>query len=115
MSAKLDGVQWNATATVRATNNNGIIGVAGTDASFQTLTFALAARLPGSYNIGLVNAANAELTSAASVWTAAGNIGGGVITITSLTATEIVGTFNFTLMKGGVAKNVTDGRFDIKF
>ncbi|HEX9109301.1 MAG TPA: DUF6252 family protein [Longimicrobiales bacterium] len=115
MSAKFDGVQWNATASVRATSTNGIIGVAGTDASFQTLAFALAARAPGSYNIGSASAANAELTSGGNVWSAAGNIGGGVITITSLTTTGVAGTFSFTMMKGGVPRNVTDGKFDIKF
>ncbi len=114
MSAKIDGVQWTANATVRASSQNGIIGVAGTDASFQTLTFALAASGPGTYNIGVVNAANAEFVSAANAWSAAGNIGGGTITITSLTATAVAGTFTFTLMKGGTAKSVTDGKFNIK-
>ncbi len=115
MSAKFDGVPWNANASVRASSTNGIIGVAGTDSNFQTLTFALAASVPGSYNIGLPSAANAELTSGANVWSAAGNIGGGTITITSLTASEVAGTFTLTLMKGGVSKSVTDGKFDIKF
>ena len=115
MSAKFDGVQWNATASVKATNTNGIIAIAGTDASFQSLAFALAAKLPGSYNIGLVNGANAEFVSGAKAWTAAGNIGGGVITITSLTTTAVAGSFTFTLMSGGVAKSVTNGQFNIKF
>lgn len=50
------------------------------------------------------------------MWTAAGNIGSGTITITSLSSTDVAGTFSFTLMRsgGGASKAVSNGAFDIK-
>ena len=117
MSAKFDGADWAATLSVRASNSGTIVGVAGTDLN-QTLAFALAATAPGTYNIGPLSPANAELTTTGGVvYTAAGNVGSGTITITSLTATAVAGTFTFNMVKsgGGATRSVTNGVFNIKF
>jgi len=116
MSAKFGGADWSATASVHASSTNGIIGVAGTDIN-QTLAFALSANAPGTYNIGQLSATNAELTTTGGVvWVAGGNLGSGTITITSLTATAVAGTFSFNLVKngGGATISVTSGVFNIK-
>ncbi len=116
MRATIDGTAWSATPSVTASNRGGVIGVGGTDAT-QTIAFALAANVPGTYVLGPLNPANCELTTTGGVvWTAAGNVGSGTITITSLTATDVAGTFSFTLVRagGGASKTVTNGAFDIK-
>ena len=117
MTAIIDGAAWNAALTVHASNTNGIIGVAGTDAA-QTIAFALAANGTGTFSIGPLNPENAELTTTGGiVFTAAGNVGSGSVTITSLTSTAVAGTFTFTMGKsgGGVNKSVTNGAFNIRF
>ncbi len=116
MTANIDGAAWNASLTVTASNNGTIIGAAGTDAA-QTLAFALAGTGPGTYTIGPLSPMNAELTTTGGVvYSAAGNIGGGSVTITSVTSTAVAGTFTFTLVKsgGGASKTVTNGAFNIK-
>jgi len=117
MTATIDGAAWNASLTVHASSTNGIVGVAGTDAT-QTIAFALAANGPGTYSIGPLSPENAELTTTGGiVFTAAGNVGGGSVTITSLTSTAVAGTFTFTMVKsgGGANRSVTNGAFNIKF
>ncbi len=116
MSATIDGKAWVANATVHASDTRGILAIAGTDATFQTLAFALPANGTGTYTFDRTVGANAELTSATGVWATGANVGAGTVTITSLTATAVAGTFSFTLVHSGLAnRTVTNGVFNIKF
>ena len=116
LSANINGTSWKANTLLRASHINGIVAISGNDVD-QTLAMALPADAPGTYGIGLLSAVNAELTTkAGDVWAASGNIGNGSVTITSLTATNVTGTFAFTLAKSGSPnKSITNGTFNMNF
>jgi hypothetical protein len=118
LTARIDGVLWNGIASAGAYVDAGILRVEGGSAT--RIGFALPAT-PGIYSIGGPSGANAELAitlpgqPVAQSWVAS-TPGGGSITLTSITTTDVTGTFAFTLTAvGGTGasgtKVVTDGRF----
>jgi hypothetical protein len=120
MGAKVDGATWNATLAVSAVNNNGIIAIAGNDGT-QTLGFGLAANGTGTYTIGPLSPTNGLLIqSGGAAWTANLSRGSGTVTVTSLTAAAVAGTFSFTLVASpgtpaNANKVISDGVFNIRF
>src|SRR6185295_14492342 len=101
LTFKVDGVSESATS-VTAGLANGILSIGGTDSSrATTLSFALTptAAGTGTYTLGALSAANAQVLigNPAAGWQAAVGIGSGTITITSLTSTAASGTFSFSL------------------
>ena len=120
MSASIDGRAWAAAVSVAAVRNaNNIIAVSGGDATPVVIAFALVDSGPRTYTISNRSATNAFVTMGGNAWSASLSQGSGSVTITSLTATEVKGTFAFT----GVAppganpgtRVVSNGQFDVKF
>lgn len=122
MTFRVDGTAHTA-SSITAGMANGILSIAGTDSSkITTLSFAITptAAGTGTYTLGPLNAANASIIvgNPAAGWQAGVGIGSGTVTITSLTASNAVGTFSFTLtaVPGTGAtgtKNVTEGVFNV--
>jgi hypothetical protein len=119
---KIDGAPVAPTG-VTATFANGILAVGGGDSSRNTvLGFAFAPTGPGVYALGPLSAANALLTmgNPAAGWNAAVGIGGGSITLTTLTSAGASGTFTFNLVAvpntGATGtKAITEGVFNVTF
>jgi hypothetical protein len=120
MRATIDGVVWNATINTAAiaTGNflvmtgvtdigtpNQILLTLSTPAQVATQTVA-GGQVVGSY-----------ITSPTVSWLAAGPMGSGTVTVTSLTATSAIGTFSFTMPPNPGAsgtKSITDGTFNAR-
>jgi len=122
MSARIDGSDWKASAALTAAYSGQILAVAGTDGSFLTLGFAVAASAPGTYTIGPAQPTNALLTNGttAASWVAVTTRGSGSITITSISATAATGTFTFNMIPDGNSgstgnRSVTSGTFSVKY
>jgi len=124
LTFKIDGSSVTATS-VTATNTNGILTIGGTDSSrATTLSFALTptAAGVGTYTLGPLSAANAQVLigSPAAGWQAAVGTGSGTITVNSLTSTSASGTFSFSLVavagSGATGtKSITEGAFNVTF
>lgn len=122
LTATIDGVPWTATGGTGGGFNNQILSVTGLD-SRQTLLFGLNMnRGLGTYVMtdtdpSAINALLA-LTPSGMAWQAFGSFGSGTVTITTLTSTNAVGTFSFTLrgVPGTGAtgtKSIVGGTFNV--
>jgi uncharacterized protein DUF6252 len=124
LTFKVDGVSESA-SSVTAGLANGILSIGGTDSSrATTLSFALTptAAGTGTYTLGPLSAANAQVLigNPAAGWQAAVGIGSGTITVTSLTSTAATGTFSFSLVAvpgsgASGTKSITEGAFNVTF
>jgi hypothetical protein len=137
LTAKINGTQFTSIATVALRNPatpvlpNGTVGVSGANKvtlPYTTLAFGVPA-VVGTYRLetssGPVpqNAAVSDIIagSQAQGWNAGAAFGGsGFITLSTLTATGASGEFSFTAVALGSTgatgqKNVTEGKFDVKF
>ena len=124
LTFKVDGQSESATS-VTAGFASGILSIGGTDSSrATTLSFALTptAAGTGTYTLGPLSAANAQVLigNPAASWQAAVGIGSGTITITSLTSAAASGTFSFSLVavagSGATGtKSITEGAFNVTF
>jgi hypothetical protein len=88
--------------------------------NYQIIGMATLAGGPGAYPLTLQNGANGLLTiGGTQLWTAnAVTGGGGMITLTTLTATGVSGTFSFEMAPQAPAtgtKSITNGVFNITF
>jgi hypothetical protein len=122
-SAKIDGANWASTAGVEAVgvpvSVPGIFALTGSQPGGQTIIITLYnIPGPGTYPLGTgvsVPGGNALISTTAGGWRTAQSGADGTITITTLTATRMEGTFNFTAVAftGGATgtKTVTDGSF----
>jgi len=123
MSAKFDGSSWSSVATFatrNATNAGTITAVSGADEHSIALAFAFVDTGVGTYTIDGTSATNAVLTDGGKGWVASAVGGSGTVTVTTLDATHIVGTFAFSMTAspgtGATGtKSVTQGTFDVKF
>ncbi len=124
MSATIGGTRWDASATLLATQQIGIVAVAGADAfsNYTTVSFAVPATV-GTYQVGLLTVANASVdfntTTGDSKWTSILAGSSGTVTLATLTATGATGTFSFSLVPLGApatgTKVVTNGVFNVTF
>ena len=121
MSAVIDGQAWSATLSVLAKRAAGnIVSVGGSDANATSMAFAFNDSGPHVYQIGGLSSTNALILSGAKGWSAAALIGSGEVTITTLTAVEVAGTFDFIApaAQAGTTpavSHITNGQFDVKF
>lgn len=120
MTAQVDGTAWRASQGVAATRAAGFVGVGGSASDASTISFAFPDTGPGSFTVASPNGTNATYVKSGQGWTAAfGGGGSGTITVTTLTASRVAGTFSFTApgVVGGASgnKTVTNGSFDISF
>jgi hypothetical protein len=118
MSAKVDGSNWSA-SNVAATRTNGFVGVGAGASDLSTISFAFPDHT-GTFQVGGQDGTNASFISGGKSWTAAFGTGGsGTITVTTLSATRVAGTFSFVApaISGGATgnKTVTNGTFDVAF
>lgn len=122
MSAKIDGSAWTATIN-GATNSNGLIAFAGQDGNVRQIQFrVMNVTQTGTYQIGgsIMNVNTAQLSEGTKVWTSGLGMGSGSVTFTKVSSTEAEGTFALTLApvtssRATGTKNVTDGKFAVKF
>jgi hypothetical protein len=118
LSATVDGSNWSG-VTVAATRTNGFVGVGAGKSDGSTIAFAFPDHT-GTFQAAGQDGTNANYTSGGKTWSAVFGTGGsGTITVTTLSATRVAGTFSFTLvaLSGGATgtKTVTNGTFDIEF
>jgi hypothetical protein len=124
MSFKVDGDTVTATS-ITATFANGILAVGGGNSSRNTtLGFAVTptAAGTGTYSLGPLSSANAQLLigNPAAGWQGAVGIGSGTVTLNTLTSTAASGTFAFNLVAvagSGAAgtRTITEGVFSVTF
>lgn len=127
MTATIDGASWTANFQTRASLTNGTLSITGesyTGTSSQTrvvtiaVTNAVADSTYTLYAGGDGHGGNAITTlGGTSQWFSASAGGSGSITVATLNATHVTGTFAFVGIGAGSIGNstVTSGVFDIPF
>jgi hypothetical protein len=125
MSAKIAGSSWTSAATFANRTAAGgagtIIALSGATPDGTTIAMAFFDAGPGDYPIGAASGTNAILTEPGSKsWGASALGGDGIITVTTLDATHVVGTFSFNAIAtqgtgASGTRAVTNGSFDINF
>jgi hypothetical protein len=119
MSASIDGKAWSSVAPA-AQYKSSTLAVTGLELSTSTaMSVALFATGPGTFSfaLGSTNTAIGIVSKGAQSWTTAAQGGSGTLTLTTLTANHVVGTFSFDAIAstGGAVTHVTNGKFDITF
>ena len=124
--AVINGTQWNATGQVLVSRQqNNFIGIAAAGSAGST-TYSVVLGIanatgPGTHSFALTAGGDGSsliIGGVSTGWGTAFNGGLGNVTITSLSANRIVGTFSGTAVpSSGTASNlvVTSGTFDISF
>src|SRR5690606_39515449 len=121
MSARIDGQTWSASLALAAGGSQAgaVVAVSGSDQAQRTIAFAFVSAGTGTYEIGPGAPTNALFSQGSAQWQAAGGQGSGTITVTTLTAERIAGTFEFTAEPAGGGATgtrvVTQGTFDVEF
>ncbi len=117
VSAKIDGQAWAANAST-ANRSGGYIIIGSGSSNGIGIGLGFPDQGAGTYDLA-VGATNANVVDGSDVWTASAAGGSGSVVVTSVTATEVIGTFSFTgVASGGVSpatRVVTSGKFDVKF
>lgn len=121
MSATIDGAAWASQAPSASWKNN-LVVLAGIDnALTTTVTIGFGATTPGTYSIGFANnfGGTGIVIKSGKSWGTSLQGGTGSVTLTTLTANHMVGTFSFSAVaSGGGATGTsvaTNGKFDITF
>jgi hypothetical protein len=121
MSLTVDGSDWSATLSVQAVNSSGVVNITGSDSNANQASVILyGVSATGTYQVGPANPSNqlrwTAGTDPMNTYQANGVIGSGTVTITELTATKAVGTFQFTgYNTAQQSKVITNGAFDVNF
>lgn len=122
LSARIDGVQYSAIGLQVAVSQNPpliAIGSAASGGRALGLAFSTGNGI-GTQSIGLSSLANSTYAEGGLGWLATQSIGSGTITITTLTANRVAGTFTLTLAASVATTNpqtlqITQGAFDVTF
>ena len=120
VTARVDGNTFTA-ATVVGSFSNGILAISGVQGSpAQSITFGLAATAPGTFTVSETSPVNAVFAVGNSTWLAAGGVGSGTVTVTTLSSSRAVGTFNFVLAPNTPSgatgtRTITQGAFDVRY
>jgi len=122
MTAKIDGVAWGGGSASFITAVQALPGaysITATQTSASqavTMTISLAnIRGTGTFPLGVgpqVPGGSVILATSTNSWSSPMSGADGSITITSLTATQIAGTFNFTVAGSSGTRTVTEGDFN---
>lgn len=121
-TAVIDGTAWTGlTATLSAgASPGGLFSLVGTDASGTGILLTLYnIGAPGAYPLGVgasVFGGSASLIQGSSTWWTPLSGAAGTITLASVSATRIVGTFSFVAVPvagTGASRTVTAGSFDL--
>ena len=120
MSAVIDGAAWTAVSIATDSAAPSSIIIQGSDAT-QRLVIAIPVdQGPGKQTVGSTTPVFAGLVIASQSWLASRTQGGaGSITLTTVAAGHIVGTFEFTLAEHDGAspsdRQVSSGKFDVNY
>lgn len=127
MTARVNGASWSANSGVLALRINNFISITGSVGSTSNITIAFPDEGAGTYSIpGAVGMnMNYSLFGPNHLWQALGlgpsdGLGSGSLTVTTLTAERVAGTFQFTApaaqSSGATGQAVvTEGAFNIRF
>jgi hypothetical protein len=121
MTASIDGSSWSASSGLEGVILHGGAGFAGTDAQGRLISIGvMVSQGTGTFTIGGAGAPNATLTIGSSVWNAGPGTGSGSVTLTTVTDTRLVGTFQFevaafTQDATPETRSITGGAFDLTF
>ena len=123
ISATINGTAWRSLkASDKASRSGTIYAVVGLNLPY-TLSLGIAGLTgPGTVNLNVSaggNGSSAIIANSVGGWGTAFNGGSGTITVTTLTANRIVGTFSFDAPAGSGAATgtlqVRNGKFDVTF
>lgn len=121
LSATVNGVAW-CSPLPQGTFQHSIVSIAGFDTGItSSIAFAVAATVPGTYSLAFGNNTGgfATYVKNSQGWGSGLTGGTGSVTITTLTATHVIGTFVFDAVpsNGGATGtiHVTNGHFDLTF
>jgi hypothetical protein len=128
MAATINGASWRSIGAVSVSRQpqQNVIGFAGTGQAGST-TYAVSIAISnavstGTHNLNIFAGGDGSSliigSSAALGWATASQGGSGTLTITTLTANRIAGTFSGTLVPAGHSAGnlvVTGGTFDVTF
>jgi hypothetical protein len=119
MSASIDGKAFSSIGPAAQYKNN-VLAVTGLDLSSSTaMSVGVSATGPGTFSFALGGAgtAIAIVSKGTQSWSTAATGGAGTLTLTTLTANHVVGTFSFDAVSqtGGAVTHVTNGKIDITF
>jgi hypothetical protein len=118
MTASINGSAWTATITKRAFRTADLVTIQGQDNANRIITIVVRASATGSFPLTVANGLghNASYTVGASNWSTALINGTGSINFTTLSATQVVGSFSFTAISpvaGTSPVQVATGQFDL--
>jgi len=120
MAATVDGEAWTA-VTANAFNQSGIVVVGSSNLGGELgIGFGFVDSGARTYSIGLNEVTNFNITGlTGNAWSARGVLGSGTLTVTTLSATRLAGSFEFTapLSVGTgppATRVVTNGVFDLE-
>jgi len=122
LSLKVDGDRWDATVALTSGYASGMLGIMGTDDIGNSVLLNLdSAFIAGTYPIG----SNGSSGNTAIWQVGTGNndsyfasptVGSGSITLSEISATKAVGTFEFTAKNAnGDTKVITKGKFSADY
>lgn len=121
MSATVNGSAW-CSPLAQGTFQHSIVSIAGFDTGItSSIAFAFGATAPGTYSLAFGNNTGGFATYVKNTqgWGSGLSGGTGSVTITTLTANHVVGTFVFDAVpsNGGASGtvHVTNGQFNITF
>ena len=119
MSARIDGVSWNATSIVIDSTPPSLLIVRGANPT-ESLTLVIPLNQGvGRQIVGSTTPIAAVLVNGAQWWAASRTQGGaGSIALTTAVPGHIAGTFEFTLSHDGTTpaeRAVTSGMFDVRY
>ena len=128
MTAQIGGATWRSIGAISVSRQpqQNVIGFAGTGSAGST-TYAVSISIvnatgPGTHNLNFLAGGDGSTviigSGAGLGWATAAQGASGTLTITSLTANRIVGTFSGTLFPAGHSGGnlvVTGGAFDVTF
>jgi hypothetical protein len=121
MTAVIDGSPWSATSDLRGLIHLGAAGFTGTDGQGRTISIGVTVTEgTGTFTVGQPLGPNSTLAFGPNVWVAGSGTGSGSVTLSTVTGTRLVGTFQFEWVATAEGqtpetRSVTGGTFDLTF
>ncbi len=120
IKAKVDGTSWDGSAAAVGSFKTNQLLVSGQGNGMYITIVLYDISTTGTYQLGvLTNNHNVNIIEGSKSWLVSPQLGSGTVTVSTLTATEVTGTFSFTAppspnTPGIGTKTVTEGTFSIK-
>lgn len=118
MSASIDGTAWNALAVTSGKATGSLI-ISGSDLA-RTVTISFLPPAVGTQPGGPIGIVLATVIIGSQGWQAnAVGLGGGTVSLATLTSTRAAGTFTFSAVASQGAtpasRQITNGKFDVRY